>query len=653
MEPLVPTSVALPGKNFALWQEQPEPERMVIINREDFPLNETLTGLGIETSNLRRTFAITNRAEIMKRQALMHYLYTHPAVASFVRRTTLNWRLPSEEREFLQYFDPRQDHTPFFTKVREFMALLEGELPDRLAELRDSLEAGLALEGDEAKMAEFVNQRLLENTFMEGIMHLPVEMLAGDVVEDREERREGSGRQIEVIGRKAYSHSILDADNLTLPSWLQDPGKFKKALFGWLITGIQKLQIEASRRRAYEPLVMTEAPENLPDDLVRGILAELNAQSWGNTFLNGATIHIYFRYDKHGLVAQVYDVSPKRYHYTEDFNYARLRGYNKVQLAEVEERAKEFRKRQEMVSDHLTLLREATEAGVPEGFFRKRLELRSDGTDRECRWYAIANIYTDPMVKDVVESQENLRLFFWRHLIQLKDVVEILDSFCEKAGSLGTELCFPEILQEGEDLLEFEEIYPIHLLSTLEPEDIVPIRGVAPISGDTTCYTGWHGGGKTSTAISTAENIVLAQSGLPVFGRGFRLNIKKAIGLVFIDKAANRSTAELLVDKLKRILEGVQKFEGRDVVLVLDELGSATQEDSGLKLGQDVLTHLAKRGVSVIFSTQILELAQFAQNNLGAVCYRFDSKHRIEPGIGDGGMSDLRRRSGLDRLLSA
>jgi hypothetical protein len=83
----------------------------------------------------------------------------------------------------------------------------------------------------------------------------------------------------------------------------------------------------------------------------------------------------------------------------------------------------------------------------------------------------------------------------------------------------------------------------------------------------------------------------------------------------------------------------------------LSTTGSGTQELAGLELGQDLLRTLAKRGVSVIFSTQITSLAEFARDELDSLCFKLDDKHHVSEGIGDGGMKELRRRTGLEKLL--
>ena len=128
------------------------------------------------------------------------------------------------------------------------------------------------------------------------------------------------------------------------------------------------------------------------------------------------------------------------------------------------------------------------------------------------------------------------------------------------------------------------------------------------------------------------------------------MNVKDVLGMMFIERGSG-STCELLLDKIVKILKEIKHVHNSKVVLVLDEVGTGTQEMDGYKLGQDVLSKLSELGVSVLFSTQIMALAEFAKNDLGAQCFKVDEKHNLSPGIGRGGMDSLRRRKGLDKLL--
>jgi len=122
--------------------------------------------------------------------------------------------------------------------------------------------------------------------------------------------------------------------------------------------------------------------------------------------------------------------------------------------------------------------------------------------------------------------------------------------------------------------------------------------------------------------------------------------------MVFIERG-NGSTCEMLVGSLRDVLGAAFKHKGHEVVLVLDELGSATQEEAGFGLGHDILGEISHRHISALFSTQIHRLATSARDDFGADIFQLDEQHRILPGIGDGGMQRLRSRLGLDKVLQS
>jgi DNA mismatch repair ATPase MutS len=94
-------------------------------------------------------------------------------------------------------------------------------------------------------------------------------------------------------------------------------------------------------------------------------------------------------------------------------------------------------------------------------------------------------------------------------------------------------------------------------------------------------------------------------------------------------------------------LELLERHKENDVFLVLDELGSGTGEVDGLDYGKKVLTKIRKHKVSAIFSTQIFELANFAEKDLGAISIN----HKIARGIGKGNLKGLMEKVGIDQYL--
>ena len=142
----------------------------------------------------------------------------------------------------------------------------------------------------------------------------------------------------------------------------------------------------------------------------------------------------------------------------------------------------------------------------------------------------------------------------------------------------------------------------------------------------------------------------MAQSGLSIFGIDFTLNVKTRIGMSFLERGGG-STLQLLLRKSKEILKSLDGTGQNGTLLVVDEVGTGTQELDGLAFGELFLAKLAKSGCSVIFSTQITNLAKYAERNLNAECFTFDLSHRISPGIGSGGIETLIDQMKMKKLL--
>ncbi len=164
------------------------------------------------------------------------------------------------------------------------------------------------------------------------------------------------------------------------------------------------------------------------------------------------------------------------------------------------------------------------------------------------------------------------------------------------------------------------------------------------------CLTGSHGGGKTTILLSVPTALYMVQSIGLAFGTYFRFNPKRVLAALIINRGSG-STIELILVKTKKILEASERTRPNEMVAVIDELGSATQESAGDKLGRQVLEKLTSRGVSIITATQIQTLAQFAEQRLHAIACKVDRSHQITRGISDGGLDDLCEEMGVTELL--
>jgi hypothetical protein len=253
------------------------------------------------------------------------------------------------------------------------------------------------------------------------------------------------------------------------------------------------------------------------------------------------------------------------------------------------------------------------------------------------------------------------RNFVKKHCSVLSEMAVMMEQFIGTSNEWNVQFSFPEILGQEYHLIEFVHLLPVHLIgrqknikgkeTAITSQDLRPIN-LPSLNGKMIALTGQNAGGKTVTLLGLTDNVYLAQSGLPVFAESFKLNPKETIASVFIERGEG-SLLELVLTKLKTTIHEVKKTNPNTTVVIMDELLSGTQEVMGLNLGKEVLRKLNGIGCSVMFNTQITELAEFATTELDALPFKFDANHNITPGIGNGGADLLADRIGLlDELIN-
>jgi len=652
-----PPDVTYPKISF--WKEWVAKRRPLrFINPGDFPRERILNSLGILASPLAESFGVSDPEEIRRRQEVMRYLVESPDFRRWLLWGYEDSPLPLKENAFLRYFDPEREHNPYWKLVHDFIEFLctgDLPLPPNLQTLLKALEQSLALEECERQLGQMISELVKNIAVIEGIMTFSVSAYRNEDGSWKVSDLFYEHEQSSVHGHRMFSSALTELERYKYPEWYYRPKSFQsrvglKGLHHWKAERFNAKQ----KREAYQGMVIDKVSDGLLADIAYGLVKQLNSFSWDESigsWLSRSKLKVYFSYSRYGLQVRTISWEPSSFFEpAARFDFADYQGYSEAKLAliakahrELINEAKEQRRRIEA-----GLLTAKIEAQGP-NFLREPFLVDSPRTDREHRWFALSNLYQSNMLQPVYQALLRHREFFNKSIGELKNMAILADKLSRKAQEIGSPLCWPEFILDGRGVVAFEEVYPLHLLGKVAKP--VAIRKLSDLNGQMVVFTGKHGGGKTVTSLAIAENIFLAQSGLPVFGRGFRLNPKKILGLVFIERG-DGSTAEMLVKKIVNIMKGIRKVDGSQVVLVFDELGAGTQEVSGLTLGQDLLTKLSERnGISIVFNTQITSLAEFAQSKLGARCFQLDANHQILPGIGPGGMDELRDRLGLNRLL--
>lgn len=645
--------------SISIWDRYPKPkERLAIVNQEDFPEGEILESLGIAESPLAYSFGITDMNEISKRQKILKFLIDRPKLRKWIGGQLTESPLPEsrfsspdngEMNRFQKYFNPKKEHNPFWGIMAGFLSYCEEEpLPEELKKFQEMLKKNLGLEEAEKQMGRIIGDRIQNVATIEGIvtLHYFSESVSGSG-NNREWKIgflniSGGKKENRVFGYRKYTASLLDVETRNLGNSLFDKAFFKD------------FRNKLEKTRALQDSLVEEIDQNLEADLISGIQRIFESIRFRNSAWASGQIKARFAYGDKGLSIRIFSCQP----YVEDNKYSdfQAKSYegfsSKEKIAWIEAARKKFEE-EAYQTDLLTekgKMLVAIEEQSPR-FFHRWHYVPSARTDMRHKWFAVSNFYRT-VFKETYDALNAHREFFFSNLRTLRYISGIADRLVEMSQALNAPICWPEFVLDGEHVVAFESLIPIHLLHRLDKyEQVVPIQNMPVLNGQIIGLTGSHEGGKTVTSSAISEAIFLAQSGLPLLGKGFRLNLKKIVGVVFLTRGEG-SMARIMIEKVKNFLETARDAKPEEVVVILDELGEGTQEISGAALGWDLLKALKKKGVSVIFNTQITGLAERAQNELGAQCMRFSSDHKIEVGVGDGDMPGLRRKTGLDTALN-
>ena len=667
---IVAPSVNYPEPSFAIWQTDiPSEQRLEVVSSGGFPIEDALKGLKLDGSPLAPSFGICDLSEIRGRLEVMRWLGEHPQVQDWLLGAEWNKDLPSGQQEFMKFYDPVQAHNPHWQKIHEFLALCEAcrPLPPRIETLVEALRDSLQLETPEREMATRVAARLQRVAYIEGLMHFKLK-LERRLGEDAGQAASysvtledlavdfGPMSGDEVFGYSKYSFSLSRALEIQPPAWTRK----KKSILRYIgLSGFVKAAFGLMRwrkvRKASKPLVITSLDMAMRRDVTRGLSQIFRSIKMQDYAAEGATVSVNFRYDEGGLQVLVYSISAlvNRHSFTPNgavlHDFAGFTGLRFLRLRW----ARQYYDK--IVRRHLECLQQ----GLPSvqiykqdpDFFRTFRKVGSPHMDSYYAWFSVTNVYAEPEFAGIHEALVNHRQWCTGHFTVLRQMADLSSHIQAVAAELKSPVCYPEIRESGH-VVAFDEILPVHLLPHKPARELVAVGDLPAINGQLIGLTGYHGGGKTVTTLTVPVAIYLAQSGLPLIAASFSLNIKRMLGMVFIERG-NGSTCEMLVGSLRDVLGAAFKHKGHEVVLVLDELGSATQEEAGFGLGHDILGEISHRHISALFSTQIHRLATSARDDFGADIFQLDEQHRILPGIGDGGMQRLRSRLGLDKVLQS
>jgi len=636
-------------------------EKLKLINPDDFREQELLVALGLQGSPLRKSFGITDRSEILKRQSIMRFFMENRSITNKIAALPIqDVSFPKNSLDFLRYYGKDGSQNPFVTLIdkacgalKSASAVVPGEV-NKFSNFMCSVSE--RIHSIEREMVARIGNEVKKASYIEGYVNLRLnwrESFDAEILDSK------------MFGHKNYSYGLANYEPIRVPAWCDNIVFEKTGIESAIYSVVGKLN--ARRKRFYySRLVLSgEAPDEITQAIKRFLrtsLTEFNASGGGISLpaeMKPRTkLSIAFRYNQDGLRIQLVDMQTdfsdeaalKRVN-TKNFVSSDFPGYSRWELMRIRRENEEFNASAAEARKGLFTARMLEILGNATGLI-DCISIPAEEADLSFKWFSVEALYKHESVAELFAVASLYREFFKEHFKILQEIAAVALILKKREEFFMERMSIPEILTDKHHLISFKSLSPIHLLAhEVEALNIVPLACIPDINGQLVAFTGQNAGGKSTAKEAIINAIYMAQSGLPVFGQAVRLNVKNRIGMVFMERGSG-STCELLLRKAKNILESLQDADPSKTLFILDEVGTGTQEVDGFDFGKRLLTRLTGSKCSVIFSTQITELAKFAEEKLQAACYSFDIKHGIRPGIGRGGINTLMKEIGMEELLT-
>ncbi len=647
------------AENTMFWENKKK-RKLTVLNPDDFerPVPGLLNFAG---SIFNETSAISDSKELIGRNELVKFFFKRPKlrqkVSEWLKEKNASITLPQNENGFLHYYE--NEKHPYWDLVKEIIQEFstQGPLPTKLQPFIKKTKADIAKEGLEKEMAKDISKKIKKVANLEGVVWMTIK--PDNVSYDTDNKANI------IIGQKAFS-SAWTADYVApIPNWCKK--KF------WRFLGVRKLMQKKANHNAYvkakKSAIIQYFPESIFKDIASGVYKmfhlhlfsrrkvsvnskkDQKIQNFWNKMPYETHCQFHFSYSEFGLSLSLIRVKRSTQHISTFMDSSRIErtydGFN-------EKERKAFVWKLNEIDVELNAADAVSETLPIIESFKKLFKVKigqkniisAPLTDFNFKWHYISNLYNSEEHIKVYQDLLSQRRYFWEGISELNGLGEIIERFVETAKQKNLPLCAPEI-NESKIGVNFKNLAPINMIRQEKP---MIMFSFPTINGDIICLTGKHGRGKSVSGKSVLESLWLAHTGLLVFAESFSTDIKEMIGAVTNDDGEG-STATVFAQKTKNLFDNISQVPAHKSLLFIDEIGKGTQEESGMILGQQILSALNKNGNSVIFNTQIMRLAEHAQKNLKASCLRVNSDHQFELGIGTGQMAELVKEVGLDKYF--
>ncbi len=654
------------------------------INPGEFRVDEHLEMIGLHNHPLRSTFGCVDRTEIIRRQKNIRFLVEHPTLGATISGLSRVSQLPIDSVDFMRSFTTAGSgpHHELWNLIDQFCSQIGRirdagtEIPPDIALLDQFLrDMALPFKRREEEMSRTVATRLSKAVAFGGIIKYTVNtadfcLPADSLSQDHDD----------AFGFRPFS--LKPAPIMPTRPQYESMSKFRQ-FFEKKYFALEKLLYLWRVRRWAKPLIVHHLPDIVAETISnfvrktfcsgsvfsKGYRARFSKELTSQELTTSVMLTIAYRLDDSGLSLSLLSIKPQfdldiRAKSSYTFEPLRVEGtwvsqafHEKVwginhssatRSCAIWHDSIALNDTLELVKEHAPdLLGKGIKLDVPEIF-------------PVLSWNAATGVIgLDKGLLEVLEEAQSLRSYVRARFHDLSNVADISSKFVTLGRRFAMPLHYPEIMQDSEHLFSFGEVMPIHLIGrpttkrgkSIKASDLKPICSLVPLKGNMIGLTGQNMGGKTVTQEALLFTVFDAQSGFPIIGgQEIRLNVKNTIGMVFMERGEG-STVELMLRKTGPVIETALKHPKNGTLVVLDELGSGTQESKGAIIGERILAKLHESGCSVVFSTQIAKLARAAEEKFGAKCFAFDIQHRIRDGIGEGNPELIAEELGLDKLL--
>jgi len=600
----------------------------VDVSRDDARLHDLAAVLGFNIFD----FAITDLAEIKARQEVFAYLLkSHMMDMLFANwPVAYNFTVPTNSgQEFLAYSEQLPDKTPeFWAWTETILEKLTGNLPERLAQALEVINQEKDDYFQEEKdLVEAMAADLTRSVVVEGILELEVKRPGQEIWQRL------FWSELACCGVDLYI-SPDPLEYYQAPKWLGKAGRYYA----------QKVNSKKSPVKKEQSFQIRTIPAPILHDILDHFRSAFQ-QKFFKAF-HQLNLRVYYRYDKKTLSVKVLDwkydagkISPAEKRDAEAPNFYGLANPDDRKMID------------EIIIDALSIRTHENEQSRLKAGLDQYASLSGINAQQSSAYYCLADLSS--LCRKYSAQLEMINN--WHRKVaglfqELYGYYQVIRKIKDIANCYDLPLVMPEVSDQG-NVLEISQFAPVRLGSKRR---IQPFSQFS-VNGKMLNLTGRNGSGKTTVLLAMLDLCLMGQAGLPVFARKASLSIKKHFLLSFLERVADDSTFKAKLRKDMEVVAEIKRLdpdERKNVLAIVDELGSATTQGSVMSVVKPFADWLGQAGVSAILSTQIPELSQYMAAQLGVKNFKIGRDFVLEEGIGEGEPDQVAKEMGFFELLA-